>query len=133
MKPLRFRPHNFLCTVGFQGFGYSPAFVDNLQQVSDQLNSDDSVIIEVVDEADTICQPCPHRRGKGCATQAKIDRLDQAHATALGLKIGDRITWGEAKQRIREKITLATHLEICHGCEWLDHQMCRKALEKLRS
>lgn len=133
MPPLRFRPHHFLCSLSFQGKGYSAPFVENYQAICDQLRSPDGdcTEIEVVSEADSICQPCPHRRGTLCETQAKIDRLDQAHATVLGLKEGDRLTWGEAKERLRERMSVATHLEICRECAWRDHGDCQKALESL--
>jgi hypothetical protein len=122
-----------LCTVGFQGMGYSTDFVENLQSISDQLQGEDGdkVEIEVVEESDSICEPCPHRRGNACVTQSKINLLDQAHAKVLGIKVGDRITWGEVKERIRQRMSVSTHLEICQGCEWLEHQVCRQALQKL--
>lgn len=126
---LRFRPHHFLCTLSFQGKGYSPVFTENYQNICDQLQ--DCTEIEVVEGADSICKPCPHRRGSLCATQEKIERLDQAHAQVLGLKGGDRLTWGEAKERLRQRMSIATHLKVCQGCEWLDQGHCRKALADL--
>jgi hypothetical protein len=134
LPSLRFRPHHFLCTLSFQGKGYSPPFIKNYQSICDQLRAPDgdSIEIEVIEETDAICKPCPHRRGSLCTEQTKIEQLDQAHAKVLGIKPGDQLTWGEAKDRLRQRMSIATHLEICQGCEWLDHGDCRKALANLR-
>jgi hypothetical protein len=133
MPLLRFRPHHFLCALGFQGKGYSPAFVKNFQHICDRLHSEnaDTLEIEVVEETDHICAPCPHRRDTLCAFQAKITRLDQAHAKLLHLTKGERITWGKAKSRLAQ-ISIAQHLKACEGCEWVKLGICAQALTLLK-
>ena len=32
-KPLRYRPHHFLCSLGFEGKGYSDAFTANMEAI----------------------------------------------------------------------------------------------------
>ncbi|RYZ78407.1 MAG: DUF1284 domain-containing protein [Proteobacteria bacterium] len=61
---LKFRPHHFLCAVGFQGKGYSPEFVENFKTIKSVLDSThgDQVMIEVIERTDSICAPCPSRR-----------------------------------------------------------------------
>lgn len=125
---LKFRPHHFLCTLGFQGKGYSPKFVENYTQIQKGLTPE--TLIEVVNETDSICAPCPHRQGKSCASQEKIRKLDQAHKTQLHLEIGDKITWGEALERLAF-LSLETHQEICQGCEWQPLGLCAQALQQL--
>ena len=98
--PLKFRPHHFLCALGFEGKGYSSGFIANMSGIVDgQLRGPqgDETVIEVVRDADAICAPCPQRIGAGCAKQDRITALDDAHADALRLTGGDRLTWGEAQ------------------------------------
>jgi hypothetical protein len=130
---LYFRPHHFLCALGFQGHGYSPAFTKNFAAIVHQLcgPDGDSTEIIVTQAADHICQPCPHRRGQGCHQQAKITALDHAHADALQVKAGDQLTWGEAKKRIVQHISPEVFEDICKPCAWKALGVCREALQAL--
>jgi hypothetical protein len=131
---LKYRPHHFLCSVGFAGKGYSDEFTRNMTKIVDSLRATggDATEIEVTRTADVLCMPCPHRRGEGCETAEKIEALDEAHAQALGLNAGDVLTWGAAQERIIQKITIEKHHEICAPCSWLASGMCEKALIRLR-
>lgn len=84
---MKFRPHHFLCTVGYQGKGYSEEFVKNYDRISQSLKRNgvkgDDTPIEVVAKTDSICSPCPSKRGDLCETQEKIEKLDNAHAKIL--------------------------------------------------
>lgn len=127
---LAFRPHHFLCALCFQGKGYSPGFIKNFSAIMDRLNSagGEETAIRVVNETDAICAPCPHRLGKTCVTQEKITVLDQAHASALELAPNETLTWGNAKQRIKDNITLASFHAICASCDWKPYGLCENAL-----
>ncbi|MEX0349783.1 MAG: DUF1284 domain-containing protein [Paracoccaceae bacterium] len=131
---LRFRPHHFLCALGYQGKGYSDAFTRNMDRiVQDSLRGPDgdAVEIEVVSRTDSICAPCPHRRGVLCESQHKIEALDARHAAALNLSCGERLSWGAAKVRIRENVQPGDLSAICQGCQWLEYGMCEGALRQL--
>ncbi|MEK6577980.1 MAG: DUF1284 domain-containing protein [Bdellovibrionota bacterium] len=134
---LRFRPHHFLCTVGFQGKGYSPTFVDNYQKVADQLRKGspeaDQILIAVVGGADVICQPCPNRTGDVCRTEEKIQALDLAHSQVLGIKEGDVLSWGAAKSLIVNHMTDQAFDRSCSRCGWKSAGICKAALERLRT
>lgn len=133
--PIQFRPHHFLCTLGFEGKGYSQEFVRNFQALADRLRRDpagDSVVLEVVGRTDSICAPCPNRQGSLCSTQQKIQSLDDAHAQVLGLKPGDRLTWGEAKARIAARMTDERFDSACAPCGWKALGICKLALDRLR-
>lgn len=102
--PIRFRPHHFLCALGFEGKGYSEDFTANMAAIVDarlRAPGGGDVQIEVTATADAICAPCPSRRGAGCESGDRIAQLDAAHARALGLAPGDRISWAEARARMR--------------------------------
>lgn len=127
---IQFRPHHFLCALCFQGSGYSPAFITNFQAIMDYLAvpNGDEVPIQIVKHTDSICEPCPHRVEKSCTSQEKITKLDNAHAHALQIEDINTITWGDAKKRIKENISLSTFHNICNGCEWKAFGICEGVL-----
>lgn len=134
--PVRYRPHHFLCSLGFEGKGYSDGFTANMTAiVIGRLRAEggEATVIEVVAAADDICAPCPRRRGEGCEAQGRIDRLDAAHAFALNLAPGDRLTWGEAKARIRASVPSGSLRRLCAGCEWEPLGLCEAALARLHA
>ena len=131
---LQFRPHHFFCTLGYEGKGYSEAFVARFQEIADLLRDSpfgNDTVIEVTLFSDSICAPCPNRRGARCNTQEKITQLDQAHAEILQLKHGQRLTWKEAKERLKTHMTLEKHHEACAPCGWRALGVCEKALRGL--
>lgn len=132
---IRFRPHHFLCALGFEGKGYSDAFTANMRGiVVDQLRAPGGEATEITVTAitDDICAPCPKRSGRLCADQAKIRRIDRAHGEALDLAAGDIITWGTAKARMRQ-LEPRDLDRICADCAWLEMGMCKSALARLRA
>jgi uncharacterized protein len=123
---INFRPHHFLCALCFQGRGYSPAFVSNFQAIMNELNAPhgEATPISIVAHTDSLCDPCPNRMGKSCQTEEKIVSLDHAHGQALDIKAGDTLTWGQAKNRIAEKISLEKFHAICSSCNWKSLGLC---------
>lgn len=132
--PVRYRPHHFLCSVGFEGKGYSEDFTANMTRIVDgrlRGQGGDDVAIQVVGGTDDICAPCPKRRGNLCTSQTQINRLDRAHAKALELAPHEVLTWGEAKARIRAKVPVGSLKTLCDGCQWEPYGMCEAALARL--
>jgi len=133
--PLQFRPHHFLCALGFEGKGYSGSFTANMAAiVVDGLRGPkgDGQVITVTQYTDDICAPCPKRRGRLCTDQGQIARLDRAHGQALDLRAGDTLTWAEAQKRMA--MLVPDDLDrICAGCRWLEMGMCKSALARLRA
>ncbi|MEM7589483.1 MAG: DUF1284 domain-containing protein [Myxococcota bacterium] len=132
---ITFRPHHFLCTLGFAGKGYSPQFIRNFSRIAQQLRSKegDSVKLQVVHKTDSICSACPLQQGALCKHQTRIEQLDAAHQQALGLKNGQVLTWGQAKQRIGQRVTLQRFERMCASCSWKPLGLCRNALKQLLS
>ncbi len=131
---ITFRPHHFLCSLGYQGKGYDDAFTKNMDNVVTHglhQHGGDNTLITVTHQADIICGPCPHRRGTGCASQEKIDGLDARHAERLGLEHGTTLTWGTAKDMIAAKVQKGDLTDLCAGCQWLDLGLCEDALARL--
>ena len=133
-KSITFRPHHFLCALGYQGKGYDDAFTENMDKViADGLHQDggENTLITVTRQADIICGPCPHRRGQGCASQEKIDKLDNRHAERLNLVDGEILSWCEAKERIAANVKKGDLSTLCEGCQWLELGLCEDALSRL--
>jgi len=132
--PLKYRPHHFLCSLGYQGNGYSDGFTANMSRiVVDTLRAEggDEQVVEVVGLADDICTPCPKRRDQLCTEQEKIATLDARHARALGLFVGTTLTWAEAKRRIVKRVPPGSLKTLCKGCQWLELGLCEQALSEL--
>ena len=123
-----------MCALGFQGKGYSPNFVKNLTEIVNTLKgiNGDGTQILITDQADSICRACPLKVGQGCQTQSIVDHLDEGYSKVLGLKPGDRITWGEAKKRIKQRVSLTLFDEICQDCSWQSLGYCKAALITLK-
>lgn len=133
--PIRFRPHHFLCALGYEGKGYSPEFTANMTAiVVGRLRAPggEAEVIEVTREADAICAPCPARRGTGCESGERIAALDAAHAAALELAAGERLTWGAALGRMRA-LPPDIHRSICAPCPWRALGLCAAALARLQA
>ena len=131
---IRYRPHHFLCTLGFQGKGYSPSFVENFYRITKILSGryGDEQVVEVVSSCDDICRACPKRRARQCIQESTIQSLDQAHADALDIRVGQKITWKDAKDRLKERVSIADFHRICSQCAWKKLGHCEKALRALQ-
>lgn len=134
---LEFRPHHFLCTLGFEGKGYSKEFVRSYRAIADKLRetgaAGEATPIRVSSATDSICAPCPNREGSRCATEGKIQTLDYGHAAVLGLSPGQILTWAEAKARIATKMSDAEFDRVCAPCSWKSMGACKEALHKVRA
>lgn len=92
--------------------------------------SSDAIAIRVVAGADSICDPCPNRLGNSCSTEARIEQLDRAHSSILGLQAGNVLTWGEARLRLARRMTVEARRSACAPCAWKWLGLCEKALRK---
>jgi hypothetical protein len=125
-----------MCTLGFEGKGYSPEFVAGYQRIADSLRVDprgDETPIRVAAATDSICEPCPNRQGIRCTSEPKIQALDRAHAEVLGLAAGQVLSWGEAKSLIGRKMTIESFERACAPCAWKAMGVCEKALRAVQA
>ena len=121
-----------MCTLGFRGKGYSPRFIKNYKEIAKAIREDEETEIEVVGNMDSICSACPNRQSEVlCKYQPKIDKLDNAHKEALNLEIGERLSWKQAKERIKKHVDVEKFHSICDGCSWKDLGVCQESLEDL--
>ncbi len=131
---LSFRPHHFMCTLGFIGEGYSPDFIQNYAAIVTQLIKNTNTPIKVHFGTDSICAACPEKLARDlCMSQKESDPLDKVHANILGLKEGDVLTWRQAKDRIIKKMTFKNFHHACKKCSWKKLGVCETALRNLKS
>ena len=131
----RYRPHHFLCTLGFQGKGYSPQFIQNFTRIVKRLqcSDGDDVVLQVVKVCDDICNACPRREHQTCQQEETIRQLDAGHLDVLGLQYGQSLRWSEAKQRLRERMTRPDFHRVCSLCSWKSLGYCEAALADLQA
>lgn len=121
-----------MCTLGFQGKGYSLDFIKNYKKIVQTLEANEDTLIEVAEYMDDICAPCPNRLDEiECKTQAKIIKLDANHSAVLRLKVGEIISWRQAKERMRAHMSVEKFLDSCSICPWQKYGVCQKSLENL--
>lgn len=133
MKVVRLRIHHLMCVHGFEGKGYSPAFVQNFWKVKERLG-DDEVIAEAIlgTSREDICAPCPNNAGSTCVDEERILKLDNAYAKTLDVKPGDKLSWKDVKKLIAKKVTDDDFEKNCEPCGWKRFGVCKAALKKLR-
>lgn len=120
--PLKIRAHHLCCIQGFQGFGYSPAFVANMRAVISDLEALPSRPLKLVTNCDAICISCPSKRE--CAVQEsplsrRIKQMDIVVLDKLGLEDGAVLRADEAFKLINLKINSHSDIEdVCGTCKW---------------
>ncbi|MGF7118656.1 DUF1284 domain-containing protein [Methanobacterium oryzae] len=129
---MKIRAHHLLCMQGFQGYGYSKEFSQNMAKIIDILNSDDKQEIEIIAECDIICSCCPHLLEGKCfknpMADAEIIEMDLKVLEKLGLESGIIFEANEIFTLINETLNSDNIHSICRNCRWKDK--CLWFLEK---
>ncbi len=112
------RGHHLICLHFFNGEGYTPEFITNLQSM---LRSAASNMIEVVSGTDDICRECPYKKGTSCRytdnAEQEIRDMDVAALRLLHLSIGDNTNWEEMRSNI-PTIFHKWYRNYCEDCDW---------------
>lgn len=124
------RPHHGLCTLFFEGKGYSKAFTDRMWKII--YEAEQGSELRLVCRADGICEVCPNRRGVRCAGGNALV-YDEKVLSLTGLREGMTVTLGQLQQAVQEKILQPGKWEeVCGDCQWAE--ICRrKAAENIQS
>jgi hypothetical protein len=119
---LKIRAHHLCCIQGFQGYGYSPAFVSNMRAVIADIEACPSRPLKLVSECDAICISCPSKRE--CAAQKsilshRIRNMDLAVMNKLKIEEGTVMQADEAFRLINSELNSASDVEdVCGTCKW---------------
>lgn len=114
------RGHHFLCSLHYQGAGYSTNFTDNFTQHMREVRANRVTHVEISPMADAICQACPSLQAdqQRCEYQDSVTRRDRALLDAMGWAAGDVLDLEAAQRDVlarREELMK----DVCPGCEWL--------------
>lgn len=117
---LSLRGHHFLCSLHYQGAGYSAAFTDNFTAIAEGIAARGASRVQVAGMADGICGACPSLQadGQACEFQDSVLRRDRALLDAMGWAPGQVLDLGEAYWAVIDRRE-ALMAEVCVGCEWL--------------
>lgn len=120
---LKIRAHHFLCMQGFQGYGYSNEFVDNMSKVIKYIKENKNENIKLIDNCDDICSACTNNINGQCDDFYKVDAMDKKVLNKLSLKSGEVVKLNELFALVNEKIKdKRSAQEICGACSW--HEKC---------
>jgi len=111
------RPHHALCTLFFEGKGYSQGFVENMWAVV----GDPGQMVQIRPGCDVLCQACPHNENGLCDDEAKVARFDQCVLSHIGsrIEIAEPIPLSSLCQVVYDTILREDLLEkVCGECEW---------------
>jgi len=133
---LTLRPHHLLCRLGFVGYGYSPAFIQEMERLARAFESKRVQRVILKSGFDHICRACPHQGGE-CSPQhlghrgLSANELDRRALRALKLKLGHPYPVPEIEERIAA-LDEEDFRMICIGCEWQALGACRDGYLRLR-
>ena len=123
---VKLRPHHLLCTQGYEGKGYSQAFVDNMTRITQYLRHSPYAMVEIVQSTDDICAHCPKMLGQGlCQSDEKVLRYDQKVVDYFGVKPCVYV-YKDLVATINQQMTQAMMDDICGDCGWYDTSLCRE-------
>lgn len=128
---LRLRPHHLLCLFFYEGKGYSEAFVNNMNAISQTFNEEVFTRILLVDGCDSICQCCPHHtKGSQCVSNQKVEFLDKKTIELFQLETEKVYPYQVLAEQIAKELDEGRFKEICGGCEWYKQGVCGKGIIK---
>lgn len=119
---MKIRAHHLLCMQGFQGYGYSEEFSENMAEIIKKLDSHPEQRIEITMECDVICSCCPHNIHEKCKNLIfnwKIKRMDRNVLKKLGLESGIHYNAENIFSLVNERFKTYHDIhEICGNCNW---------------
>lgn len=136
---LKIRAHHLLCMQGFQGLGYSPGFVQNFENVLKQIhNNFYETELEVTDDIDSLCAPCPHHQNGFCQkdpqAQERMQKMDRVVLQKLEIQNGSHrpaeSLFALANTRLLTKTDVK---DICGHCEWREKCLWYRRLKPTAS
>jgi hypothetical protein len=116
------RGHHILCLQGFQGYGYSEEFVENMTHIKNLIEKED-IKIRISNKPDDICQSCPNLSSdnicKDLNYNEKIKKMDNEVIKKLNIK-NEEINSSELFEKVNSIFnSKETIIPICDNCLWL--------------
>lgn len=142
-KPIRIRAHNLLCIQGFAGLGYSADFIKRMTDLVNLLKVAPDTPVQVVAEADFLCESCPHNYRGRCTINDPVDvpvpleapdqatLMDKRVLAWLDISINDVKLWGQILYKVGQTVNSAAMDFLCGECQWRKFDYCSIALDEL--
>lgn len=115
------RGHHLLCLKGFQGYGYSEEFTENMTRINALRKSADTTI-SIIDSDDDICRHCPNLKNSICT-----DKIQNRKIVEMDRKVLDKIDADneynsiDLFKKVDELFSTKKSVEnICFNCIWHD-------------
>jgi hypothetical protein len=119
---IKLRGHHLFCLQGFQGYGYSENFIENMINIKEDVEKLDTEIV-LCDYPDDICKCCPNLNGELCKNvecNANIIEMDQKVLIKLDY-FEDNILAKDLFEKINGIFNSKKDIEnICGSCNWLE-------------
>jgi len=127
LMPVRLRGHHFLCVLTFRGYGYTPAFVENMAGVVAAIKAGRPVIL--TEGPDDICNgftpACRQMSDHDCSLASTMD-MDRAAIASVAsllpeLDAGeDLVLSAERIHALRTAFHEGAIRTACARCSWRD-------------
>ena len=129
--PHAVRAHHLLCSLGFRGLGYSPAFAENMAAVLRAWDAAPESPVAVTEAPDVICAAFPPDQPGHCG-DAEVIARDRRVLQAIGLPSGSVRSWADLRLRVRRAFAPGDLATLCATCPWLPLGHCADGLARLR-
>ena len=115
------RGHHLLCLKGFQGYGYSKDFTENMNEINFQRKSEYTTV-KLTDAPDDICKACPNLKEGFCQNESENEKIIKMDREVLkkfdASKEYESIELFEEIDEIYN--TKESVSKICFNCIWHD-------------
>jgi hypothetical protein len=143
IETIEIRAHSLLCLQGYRGLGYSPEFIEKMDEVTDWLHNNPASMVRLLDAPDIFCRVCPNLVDERCvSSDSGLDGfhldspdsstvMDRKVLARLGFEKNKTYMWSDILFAIAENITSADMDDLCGECRWREFEYCSRALNHL--
>jgi hypothetical protein len=118
-ETIKLRGHHLICLHFFNGEGYNPEFIVNLNELLKRAEA--GVEIDVYSGADDVCRKCPYLKGKICLydtnAESGIREMDETALKLLNVNERASIAWEGIKKKI-PGVLITWSIKYCSKCNW---------------
>ncbi len=120
---MNLRPHHLLCLLGFQGYGYSQPFVDNLLSIFNAILNNPDIQITIKVGCDDICAFCPHLQNNIClrdnSSEKNVLQMDHQVLSLINIAAGNKFPASQIFLILKQKLSQRDVTKnICGLCQW---------------
>lgn len=137
------RAHSLLCLQGYRSLGYSPEFIEKMDDVTCQLSENPDLVVRIICSPDIFCRICPNLVDDRCISgetePAEFNADTPDNSTSMDYKVLEKLgfredeirSWAEILLAIGRNVTSADMDDLCGECRWREFDYCAKALDIL--